>query len=74
MININKYNLKINDIYKNYILLVDRGSYDSIIKTCLISYIFNKEKKLVPIILHHTNLTNKKKIFISCLELNNFII
>ena len=61
MININKNNFKINDTYKDYVLLVDRGSYDSVIKTCLIAHIFNKEKKIVPIILHHTNLTNKKK-------------
>jgi len=61
MKNINKYNLKINDTYKNCVLLVNRGSYDSVIKTCLIAHIFNKEKKIVPIILHNLNLTNKKK-------------
>lgn len=57
----NKYNFNINSTYKNYVLLVDRGSYDSIIKTCVIAHIFNKEKKLAPIILHNSNLTNKKK-------------
>ena len=61
MTNINKYNLKIHDTYNKYVLMVNRGSYDSIFKMCLVAHVLNKRKKVVPIILHHSDLTNKKK-------------
>ena len=42
----------------------------TIFKMCLVAHVLNKRKKVVPIILHHSDLTNKK-IFISFLVLRN---
>ena len=45
----------------NFVVFIDRGNFDSIIKIGVLSNILSKTKYLEPLILHKSNLSEEKK-------------